>query len=165
MDKGILNPGDVRKHPNVHVIRRYLGSPKTPQADTRLRLAKDESDTQARSHQGLRLIAGDLILLCTDGLTDVVEDTEIEAILRRRELQPAAKALVDTACSHKGKDNITVVLMQYPWETALEHKSRFWIWAIAGLAGLIVLASIIALAAWTIFNYVLPPSATSTPIV
>jgi serine/threonine protein phosphatase PrpC len=164
VDRGILNPNDARKHPNVHVIRRYLGSPKTPQADTRLRLAKDESDTQARSHQGLRLIAGDLILLCTDGLTDVVEDTEIEAILRGRELQPAAKALVDTVCSRKGKDNITAVLMQYPWETVLEHKSRFWIWAIAGLAGLILLASIIALATWTIFNFVLPPSATSTPI-
>jgi len=82
VEKGILGPEDVRNHPNVHVIRRYLGSSKTPQADTRLRLAKEETDTQAHSNQGLCLLPGDLLLLCTDGLTDVVEDADIEPTVR-----------------------------------------------------------------------------------
>ncbi len=34
VERGILEPEDARNHPNVHVIRRYLGSSKTPQADT-----------------------------------------------------------------------------------------------------------------------------------
>ena len=114
VEKGILGPQDVRKHPNVHVIRRYLGSSKTPQADIRLRLAKDETDTQARSNQGLRLLPGDLLLLCTDGLTDVVEDADIEPALRGLDLQSAAQALVDLACSRQGNDNLTVALILVP---------------------------------------------------
>jgi serine/threonine protein phosphatase PrpC len=114
VEKGLLNPGDVRNHPYVHVIRRYLGSPKTPQADIRMRLAADESDSLSRSHQGLCLLPGDLLLLCTDGLTDVVENAEIEPAVRGLELQSAAQALVDLACRRGGKDNITVVMLLVP---------------------------------------------------
>jgi protein phosphatase len=164
VDKGILDPVDVRNHPNAHVIRRYLGSSKTPQADTRLRLAKDESDTQARSHQGLRLLPGDLLLLCTDGLSDVVEDADIEPAVRGRDLKSAAQALVDLACARQGNDNITVVLMLVPWQVVPKKKSTFWRWALLGLALLTLLALVIALATWAAFNFILPPSATLTPL-
>jgi serine/threonine protein phosphatase PrpC len=165
MDKGILLPDEARSHPNVHVIRRYLGSSKTPEADVRMRLAKDESDTQARSHQGLHLLSGDLLLLCTDGLTDVVEDAEIEPTVRGLDLQPAAQALVDLALSRHGKDNITVVLMLVPWEPEPVVKSRFWIWVLVGLAVLFALAIMIALVAWIIITYILPPSSPPPPIL
>jgi PPM family protein phosphatase len=114
VEKGILNPLEARRHPYAHVIRRYLGSPKTPQADIRLRLATGESDSQSRSNQGLRLLPGDLLLLCTDGLTDVVENAEIEPALRGLELQSAAQSLVDLACARAASDNITVVLLLVP---------------------------------------------------
>ncbi|MGD0751357.1 MAG: protein phosphatase 2C domain-containing protein [Anaerolineales bacterium] len=114
VERGILDPKNVRNHPNVHVIRRYLGSSKTPQADIRLRLASDETDTQSRSNQGLRLLPGDLLLLCTDGLTDVVEDEEIIQAVRGQDLPTAAQTLVDLACAYNGKDNITVVMMLVP---------------------------------------------------
>ena len=116
MEKGLLNPQEARRHPYAHVIRRYLGSPKTPQADIRMRLATDESDSQSRSNQGLCLLPGDLILLCSDGLTDVVENAEMEPALRGLELQAAAQALVDLACARGAKDNITVVMLLVPWE-------------------------------------------------
>jgi serine/threonine protein phosphatase PrpC len=163
VEKGILGPEDVRRHPNVHVIRRYLGSSKTPQADTRLRLAKDETDTQARSNQGLRLLPGDLLLLCTDGLTDVVKDAEIEPTVRGLDLQYAAQALVDLACSRGGNDNITVALMLVPPEVPSKKKSRFWRWVLLGSAILILLALVIVLATWAAFNFILPPAATLTP--
>ncbi len=163
VEKGILGSEDVRNHPNVHVIRRYLGSSKTPQADIRLRLAKEETDTQARSNQGLRLLPGDLLLLCTDGLTDVVEDTEIEPTVRGLRLQSAAKALVDLACSRAGNDNITVVLMLVPWKVPTKKKSNFWRWALLGLAVVILLALVIVFATWAVFNFILPPAATLTP--
>jgi len=170
VEKGILDPEKVRNHPNVHVIRRYLGSSKTPQADIRLRLAKDESDTQSRSNQGLRLHPGDLLLLCTDGLTDVVEDTEIEPAVRGLDLQVAAQALVDLACSRNARDNITVVLLLVPWQNLPNKQSvqtkkkalNFWQWALWGLAILILLVLVIAGMAWVLFRFV--PPLISTPI-
>lgn len=163
MERGILSPTDLRKHPNAHVIRRYLGSSKTPEADVRLRLAKNETDTQARSNQGLRLLPGDLLVLCTDGLTDVVEDGDIEPTVRGRDLKSAAQALVDLACSRQGADNITVVLMLVPGEVPVIKKSRFWLWALLGLAILFLLALVMVLITWAAFNLLLPPSATLTP--
>jgi serine/threonine protein phosphatase PrpC len=163
MEKGILGREDVRKHPNVHVIRRYLGSSKAPQADIRLRLAKDETDTQARSNQGMRLFSGDLLLLCTDGLTDVVEDADIEPAVRGLDLHSAAQALVDLACSRNGNDNITVALILIPPENKSRKKGHFWRWTLLGMAVLVLLALGIALAAWAAFNFILPPAATVTP--
>jgi serine/threonine protein phosphatase PrpC len=160
VERGFLDPENVRKHPNVHVIRRYLGSSNTPHADTRLRLAKEETDTQARSNQGLRLLPGDLLLLSTDGLTDVVEDADIEPAMRGLGLQAAAQALVDLACSRQGNDNITVVLMHVPCEIHPGRKSHFWRWVMLGLAGLILLALIIALSTWVALNFILPPAIT-----
>jgi serine/threonine protein phosphatase PrpC len=163
VERGILDPAEARDHPNVHVIRRYLGSSSTPQTDTRLRLAKDESDTQARSHQGLRLLPGDLLLLCTDGLTDVVEDAEIEPTMRGLDLQAAAQSLLNLALSRKAQDNITVLLMMLPWqERSKRKKSRFWKWALLGLAGLFLLSVLIVCIGWGVFHYVLPPAVTAT---
>ncbi len=164
VEKGLLDPKDARNHPNVHVIRRYLGSSKTPQADIRMRLATDETDTQSRSNQGLRLLPGDLLLLCTDGLTDVVEDGEIEPAVRGLDLQAAAQALVDLACARNGKDNITVVMMLVPWrdlptkrdlETRKKER-KFWRLALWGMAGLLLLALIIAGLAWAASHFLLP---------
>jgi serine/threonine protein phosphatase PrpC len=164
VEKGILNPQDARNHPNVHVIQRYLGSSKTPQADIRMRLAKDESDTQSRSNQGMRLLPGDLLMICTDGLTNVVEDAEIEQAVRGLDLQSAAQALVDLACARAGRDNITVVMMLVPWQELRteqdlpikKKKRKPWLWALLGL-GLVLLALVIAGLVWAIFHFDLPP--------
>ena len=162
MERGILRPAEARDHPNVHVIRRYLGSTSTPKPDTRLRLAKEETDTQARSNQGLRLLPGDLLLLCTDGLTDVVEDQEIEPTIRGLDLQAAAQALLNLALSRKAQDNITVILMMLPWQgrSSKRKKSRFWTLALGGLAGLCLVSLLIAGISWGVFRYMLPPAVT-----
>jgi len=159
VERGFLDPDEARQHPNVHVIRRYLGSTKAPQADIRMRLARDESDTQARSHQGLRLLPGDMLLLCTDGLTDVVLDEEIEPVVRGLDIQSAAQKLVDLACERRGQDNITVVTMLVPWGAVPDRKpGKFWKWVWIGLAGLMLVAIIMAVLGWVIFTYLLPPS-------
>jgi protein phosphatase len=164
LEKGILDPEHVRNNPNLHVIRRYLGSPKTPQADTRLRLAKDESDTQSRSNQGLRLRPGDLLLLCTDGLTDVVEDAEIEPSVRGLDLQVAARTLVDLAVKRNAQDNITVVLLLVPWQNlpdsqAVQTKTKprnYWPWIILGLVILALLALVISGLILVYFRFIAP---------
>jgi serine/threonine protein phosphatase PrpC len=166
VEKGILAPQDASKHPNGHVIRRYLGSSKTPKADVRLRLAKDETDTQARSNQGLRLLPGDVLLICTDGLTDMVPDEEIESAVRSLELQLAVQKLVTLACERSGKDNITVVMMLVPWGAVPEPRSsRFWKWVLIALVGLLLVALLVALASWVAFTFILPPSSTPTPTI
>jgi len=117
-----------------------LGSSKTPQADIRLRLAANETDTQSRSNQGLPLHPGDLLLLCTDGLTDVVENAEILLTVRGLELRAAARSLVDLACARDAKDNITVVMMLVPpgemqakqGLTIIKEERKLWQWVLWG---------------------------------
>ncbi len=166
VERGILTPEEAVKHPNVHVIRRYLGSSKPPKPDTRLRLARDENDTQARSNQGLRLIPGDVLLLCTDGLTDVLSNEEIAALVRGQELHVAVQTLINQACDRGGRDNITVVLMLVPWGAVPPQPlGRFWKWILIGLAALLLLGFLIALVGWLAFKYILPFSFSPFPFV
>ena len=116
IDKGIINPtAGINNHPNLHVIRRYLGSDLPPQPDLRLYLEPGESDKRAKANQGLTLAPGDVILLCTDGLSDLISDREISGVLFGRTLTDAAKTLIDMANFRGGHDNITVVMLGVPW--------------------------------------------------
>lgn len=114
LDKGILDPEMADKHPNQHVIRRYLGAPTPTEPDLRLRLKPGETNAQMRANQGVTLNPGDRLLMCTDGLTDLVKDNEINAYLQTRDLHAAANNLINLANSRGGHDNITVVLMRVP---------------------------------------------------
>ena len=53
---------------------------------------------------------GDIFLLCSDGLTDMVDLSSIKEILSRIPFEKATESLVDAALSNGGKDNITVIL-------------------------------------------------------
>ena len=55
---------------------------------------------------------GDIVLMCSDGLTNMLEDEEIEKILKERlSLEEKAKKLVEAANDNGGKDNIAVILI------------------------------------------------------
>ncbi len=116
LDKGILDRSRLKNHPNLHVIRRYLGSDEPPVPDLRLFLRAGENDRQAKANQGMQLLPGDVVLLCSDGLTDLVKDAEIVSALQGRNLQQAAQALIDLANERGGHDNITVVMLGVPWD-------------------------------------------------
>src|SRR5262249_11655882 len=61
-----------------------------------------------------RLADGDRLLLCTDGLTDMVDEEEMARVLTEHaEPQAACDVLVERALAHGGKDNVTVVLARY----------------------------------------------------
>ncbi len=159
MDKGILQPEEARSHPNQHVIRRYLGSPHAPRVDTRMRLATDESDTQSVSNQGLHLHPGDLILLCTDGLTDVVQPEEIVPAVRGQAIQAGAQTLVDLANARGGKDNVTVVMLLVPRATRPAEKTEllYWQQILLALLGVILGALVLSGVAWVLLSLLLPP--------
>ena len=98
--------------------------------DFRLRLDDYESDEESQHNQGFELEPGDIVLLCSDGLTDLVWDDEILRIIRSRKyLKSAAEALVDLANKRGGHDNITVVLMSMPRaDEAVKKRPGFFDW-------------------------------------
>jgi protein phosphatase len=117
IDAGIMTREDARDHPHSHVIRRHLGSSQPVVPDTRLRLNEAENDAQAEANQGMMLRPGDQLVLCSDGLTDLVHDDEIMEIFEVNEQEDAIDALIDLANLRGGHDNITIISLQYPGST------------------------------------------------
>jgi serine/threonine protein phosphatase PrpC len=99
VEQGIITPEQARYHPQRNVIRQAVG-------------VADPSEPLEPDIETFALQAGDLYLLCSDGLTDMVDDAEIEAILRDEPPTRAAWRLVDRALANGGRDNITVVLVR-----------------------------------------------------
>ncbi len=114
LDRGVIKPEEAPSHPNAHVIRRYLGSPEPPAVDFRLRLEDGEDDAQSAANQGLLLHEGDRLLLCSDGLTDLVQDVEILKVFQKNKLDNVPQALIALANQRGGHDNITVVAIKAP---------------------------------------------------
>ena len=177
IDRGVLTPEMAREHPNVHVIRRYLGSPTPPEVDFRLKLFNDEGDQHAEGNQGLQLLPNDILLLCSDGLTDLVWNDEILEVVRSKpNLKEATRALIELANSRGGHDNTTVVLIAVPSDFKLVvRKNVDWLpWTIGGILGIIFVlafASVLALgllrrdSALTLTPTVTPtPTLTETPL-
>ena len=76
-------------------------------------LGSSETDFQPEIHDYV-LEDGDQLLLCTDGLTDMVEDELIEAVLNREAAASVAcRNLVDLALNHGGRDNVTAIVARY----------------------------------------------------
>jgi PPM family protein phosphatase len=129
-EKGIISAEQMHEHPNVHVIRRHLGGTKVPEVDFRLRIDNEETNEESIENQGFHLQPGDTILMCSDGLTDLVWDDEIQKIIRsKKDLKSAAEALVSLANQRGGHDNITTVLLAMPREEGIpERKSKLFGW-------------------------------------
>lgn len=155
IEAGRLTPAQARDHPNRHVIKRFLGIAPTVDIDSALidinrgPLDPDQIHTWPKGDQ-LTLQSGDLLLLCSDGLTDVVSDKEIEQTVTRHQPQDAARKLIDLANKAGGPDNITVLLLQrrQPGAPGAPRSSRSPMLAAALGAVLVVMA----VAAWLLLG-------------
>lgn len=96
MEEGRLTLDETRTHPMKNVITRALGTDKVLEPDF---LEYD-------------LKKNDIIVLCSDGLTNMLEDDEIKNIVCGQELETAAEMLIHAANLHGGIDNITVELIR-----------------------------------------------------
>ena len=95
--KGEMPKEEARSHPKRNLITRAVGA----EAEVRVDFF-DET-----------LQAGDLVLMCTDGLTSMVEESEIEEVLAGSgQVADKVAKLVDLANDHGGKDNITVIVIE-----------------------------------------------------
>lgn len=116
IEAGLLTPEQAKKHPNRNVIRRHLGGAEDVEVDHRLVLEPGQSPVAARSNQGMIIREGDTLLICSDGLTDMIDDRAVLESLHNHylDLGTASKELIDKANRAGGKDNITVVILQVP---------------------------------------------------
>ena len=125
LDSGVITEEEARNHPRRHLIRSYLGSADPIKPDLRLYMDINENQEQAKANQGLPIVPGDLLLLCTDGLTDLVADEEFLEILDSggSEDERLVK-LVDLANLRGGHDNITIILLQSPGTELFEEEEK-----------------------------------------
>lgn len=94
---GEINREQARNHPDKNIITRAVGIKKEVKID----------------FFGMRLEKGDLILMCSDGLSNMLEDREIEEIIKKGgELSEIVDELVERANQNGGKDNIAVILIE-----------------------------------------------------
>ena len=98
VESGVLTPDEAERHPQRSAITRAVGTEPNVEVDV--------FTVDAR--------AGDVFLLCSDGLTDMLTADEIEHVIVEADAapRPAADALVSAANARGGEDNITVVLFE-----------------------------------------------------
>jgi protein phosphatase len=127
LDTGIINEEEARNHPRRHLIRSYLGSADPIKPDLRLYMDLNENQEQAKANQGLPILPGDQIMLCTDGLTDLVADEEFLEILEGSgNGDERLKKLVDLANDRGGHDNITIILIQAPGDELFDGDDELY---------------------------------------
>jgi protein phosphatase len=94
---GELNRNEARVHPNKNIITRAVGANETLEPD----------------FFEVNLEDGDTVLMCSDGLTNMLEDEEIERIIRENDdPDAAAGTLVKCANENGGKDNIAIIIIK-----------------------------------------------------
>ncbi len=98
VQSGKLHKEDMRTHPNKNIITRALGTNHVVNAD----------------YFEIDVKPGDVLLLCSDGLSNMVDDSEIERIVKenKSDLKELGNILVEEANKAGGKDNISVVLVE-----------------------------------------------------
>jgi hypothetical protein len=118
IEAGLLTREQAKTHPNRNVIRRHLGGQPKVEVDHRLAIEPGQSAREMQTNQGLPLRDSDTVLICSDGLTDMISDGAVYESLQKHffDLPAGAQELVDKANRAGGRDNITLVIMQVPGE-------------------------------------------------
>jgi protein phosphatase len=99
ISQGKITPEQAKIHPDRNILLQALGS--VNHDEVKVDIFTGEIDR------------GDMLLLCTDGLTNRIQDYKIENILKHSEsLRQAIDSLIQSALAFGGRDNITVILVQ-----------------------------------------------------
>ena len=133
VDAGEITADEARTHPNRSVITRALGSDPAMYAD----------------HFQLNIEEGDRLILCSDGLSSMVPDGDIETIAAQSSTaQICTDNLVDAALAAGGGDNVTVVVVDVVDDgrikTLIGKRRRNLIIALVALVAALVLSGIVA---------------------
>lgn len=129
VDAGAITADEARVHPKRSVITRALGSDRDMYAD----------------HFTINVEVGERIVLCSDGLSSMISDAELEQIcLSHKQPQACADALVSAALVAGGSDNVTVVVIDVlddgtraKKRKQLKKTAAIWSGVVAGLLALV----------------------------
>ena len=130
VDSGQITADEARTHPSRSIITRALGSDADMYAD----------------HFSLEVNDGDRIILCSDGLSSMISDSELEAVaVSSATPQQAADNLVAAALTAGGSDNVTVVVVDVLNDGLADAARRRLLHRAAGVSGVIaaVLAAVL----------------------
>ena len=127
VDSGQITADEARTHPSRSIITRALGSDPDMYAD----------------HFSLEVSNGDRVILCSDGLSSMIPDSEIEALaVSSATPQQAADNLVAAALTAGGLDNVTVVVVDVVDDGSAE-KNRRRLAKRAGFVGALLVALLV----------------------
>jgi serine/threonine protein phosphatase PrpC len=137
---GMLTPEQARTHPQRNLVTRALGSRPSVEVDL---------------YEGV-IADGDILVLCTDGLTNLVEDREIESAVRANSPEDAALLLVELAKERGGPDNVTILVVlasqrQVTAEMPRERRVGALKWALLLLALAVVFGVLALVLLWHAF--------------
>jgi PPM family protein phosphatase len=116
IDSGMITKEQARHSQNKNLVTRAVG-------------IDPEVETEVHTYP---VQVGDIYLMCSDGLNDMVTDEDIETTLSSlaANLQLAAQQLVQQACDNGGRDNVSVILVrvakEYPARTGVMDKLKSW---------------------------------------
>lgn len=129
VDAGEITADEARVHPSRSIITRALGNDPDMYAD----------------HFTLEVTTGDRIIICSDGLSSMVEDSEIEDIaVSCVDPQTAADNLVSAALAGGGHDNVTVVVVDVLDDGSSEARRTYRRrWMFGGLLAIVVLLALV----------------------
>ena len=138
IETGQISPSEARVHPNRSVITRALGSDPTTVPDL----------------YEINVQTGDRLLLCSDGLTGMITDSEIESIMNRlTDAQLCAAQLVNTAIASGGMDNVTVIVVDVEGMQPTKQKKIARRTKITVAVVIAMLIAILGLGAWGGYTY------------
>lgn len=140
LDAGLITRADFKGHPNAHVIKRYVGSETQPDVDSRLMFGEHPE----KNLQGMMLEAGDQLFLCSDGISDLVQEAEIVTLLKNPNLDTALEAMKLLVYQRGASDNLSMIVVNIPSGNApVAGKTRFL--RLAFFALIILLASFVGI--------------------
>jgi protein phosphatase len=107
---GLMTAEDARNHPESSVLLRNLGH------ELIVSIAKIS----------IPLLQGDRVILCSDGLYNVLRDREIERLTRNLSAATACRKLIDLAHQRRTADDLTCAFFRMTTETAYQPSVRGW---------------------------------------
>lgn len=138
IEAGQITPEEARFHPNRSVITRALGN---------------DPDTTPDLYE-INVEAGDRLLVCSDGLTAMVEDADVAEIMKKHaDPQKCAIALVNAAIAAGGADNVTVIVADVEGGSARARKRASRRTKLTVATVLVLLAVILGVTAWGGYTY------------
>jgi len=99
VDDGMITAEDAKEHPMRHVLQKVVG--------------KGDSLEPDITTEPLNFLAGDVLLMCTDGLSDLVDMDEMAAVARHYDPKRACDKFVEIARNRGAHDNVTVQVIHF----------------------------------------------------